>query len=112
MPNPRVIENLKGIENLETVIEWHKKAIEKLEIERIWTLKKLKELETLKNGLELLEKEKINVAIINIPEEVLLTYFFKICLLINKSTKRKNSLWKMCQNGINTQNAIIIIKKK
>ena len=42
MSNPREIENLKGIENLETVTERYKKVIEKLEIERINKIKELK----------------------------------------------------------------------
>ena len=75
MPNPRAIENLKGIEYLETVTARYEKIIEKLEIERIRKLKELKELETLKEGLEELEEENITEAIINIPKEALLTYF-------------------------------------
>ena len=90
MSNPREIENLK------TVIERHEKVIEKLEIERTNKIKELKELETLKKELEEIELEKIDEAIAIIPKEILLSYFFKICLSINKISKRKKSLWKMC----------------
>ena len=41
-----IYKNVKEIENLETVIEIHEKIIEKLEIERINTIKELKDLET------------------------------------------------------------------
>ena len=44
----REIENLKEIENLEIVIERHRKAIEKLQIERMNKIKWLKELEATK----------------------------------------------------------------
>ena len=52
MSNPKEIQTLKRIENLETVIERHEKVIEKLQIERINKIKELKELETTKTGLE------------------------------------------------------------
>ena len=71
--NPREIENLKGIKNLETVIERHKKVIEKLEIKRI---NKIKELETTKKGLEELKKEKTNEIAGNVPKEMLFKEIF------------------------------------
>ena len=40
----------KEIENLETVIESHEKVIEKLEIEKINSIKELKKLETTKKN--------------------------------------------------------------
>ena len=44
--NPKKIEKEKEIENLETVIERPKKAIEKLEINRINKIKELEELQS------------------------------------------------------------------
>ena len=50
MSSPKEKENLKEIENLKTVIKIYEKVIEKLEIQRINKIKKLKELETKKKN--------------------------------------------------------------
>ena len=50
MSSPKEKENLKERENLKTVIERYEKVIEKLEIQRIKKLRKLKELETKKKN--------------------------------------------------------------
>ena len=77
MSNPRAIENTKQKKNVETVIERHKKVIEKLEIERINKIKELKELETTattKKELQKVEIEKVNETVAIIPKEILSPY--------------------------------------
>ena len=92
MSSSKEIEDLKEIENLETVIERHGKVIEKLERERINKIKELNELEATKKELEELEIEKINETVANIPQKKI-TIFFNICFSINKTqAKEKNSI--------------------
>ena len=61
--------------------------MEKLEIERISKIKELEEIEAIKKRIRRTIKN-INETV-NIPKEMLLTCFFKTCLSINKTSKRK-----------------------
>ena len=96
MSNPREIENLKGTENLETVIERHyqQSVIEsnKKARNRKKNLKKrAKRARNNKKRPEELEKEKINETIVNNPKEILLTYFLRhVWQLINQAKEKKS----------------------
>ena len=89
MSSSKEIEDLKEIENLETVIERHGKVIEKLERDRINKIKELNELEATKKELEKLEIEKINETVANIPQKKLLYFLTYVFQLIKRKQKKK-----------------------
>ena len=111
MSNPKEIENLKGIKNLETKIERHAKVIKNLEMQRINKIKQLRARKN-KKRTRRTKKRKKNETPFNIPKEMFLTYFLRhICQLAKQANKEKVS--EKCVRMVEIlKDAIIILKNR